>query len=358
MKSYMVIDGQWGSTGKGAIAGYLSRVRYPDTVVCNFGPNAGHTFVFTGGQKVMTRQLPTGIVSASVQRIFLGPGSIIDPDVLRHELDEFAAMLKGKPIFIHERAAYVDQSHRDQEKEALCHISSTGKGTGAAMAAKTMRRDDAIIRAHRHKFPEVEIVDHNMYTRLLLESKILQIESAQGFELGINSGSHYPFCTGRDINPAQVMSDCGVPMWTSYPTVIATMRTFPIRVGDQYNEAGEKVGTSGPVYHDQQEVTFEDIGVPNEKTTVTGKIRRVFTFSDYATVRMIRSMCPDYIFLNFVNYISNDPTFEDPAVERLINRIKNAYRIAMNQTPPVNYVRWIGTGPEEHQIMEHLGVMR
>src|SRR5207249_4681625 len=106
-----------------------------------------------------------------------------------------------------------------------------------------------------------------------------QIESAQGLELSVGVGSHYPYTTSRDITPMQVLADTLV-----HPrhlcTIIATMRTFPIRVGDQYTKKGKKVGTSGPVYPDQREIAFRDVGVPDERITVTGKVRRIFTWSN------------------------------------------------------------------------------
>ena len=136
MRAYMIIDGQWGSTGKGLICGYLARKWEPDALVCNFGPNAGHTFVTVNGAKIITRQLPTGIVSNSVKNIFIGPGSIIDPNILIEELEEFADLLKGKKVYIHERAVMVSPIHRMMESKQLARISSTQKGSGAALADK------------------------------------------------------------------------------------------------------------------------------------------------------------------------------------------------------------------------------
>lgn len=358
MKSYMIIDGQWGSTGKGLIAGYLARQYRPDAVVCNFGPNAGHTFVFAGGSRVMTRQLPTGIVADSVKAVFIGPGAVIDPDVLERELVEFAHFLRGKRVFIHERAAVVNEDNRAAERALLSHISSTAKGTGSAMTAKTMRLDTAIARWYRENGDGCEVwpslvVTHDLYVSELLKAQLLQIESAQGLELGVSSGSHYPYCTGRDVTPAQVLSDCGVPFGEARGCdVIATLRTFPIRVGDQYDGSGVKIGTSGPVYADQKEVTFAEIGVPDEKTTVTGKTRRIFTFSDYGMERAIRNLTPTHVFLNFVNYVSKNPAFDDPAVIGYVERIVAAHRRAMGWYPALDFVRWIGTGPEESHIVE------
>src|SRR5574337_359110 len=41
----LVMDFQYGSTGKGAIAGYLAKRGDYDTAVCSFGTQAGHTYI-------------------------------------------------------------------------------------------------------------------------------------------------------------------------------------------------------------------------------------------------------------------------------------------------------------------------
>ncbi|RJQ44796.1 MAG: hypothetical protein C4534_06065 [Gaiellales bacterium] len=358
-RCWMIIDGQWGSTGKGLIAGYLARKFKPQGAVCNFGPNAGHTFRYEG-RTVMTRQLPTAIVSPDVKVILIGPGAIIDPEVLDKEMVEFADLLKDKNVFIHERAAVTTRFHRELEQEALAHISSTGKGTGAAMCQKIMRGAESnIARDYKDKGYKWSdrVCGHDMFMSVLLSLDTMQIESAQGFELGINSGSHYPYCTGRDVTPAQVMADCSIPhVYFNFLTTFCSLRTFPIRVGDQYDAEGKKVGTSGPVYQDQEEITFEKLGVPDERTTVTGKIRRIFTFSNYGTRRMFQSVRPGYIFLNFVNYLTKSPGFFDPAVSAFIMNLHKQYMLATGVRPNQDFVRYIGCGPDEKDVLDAMDV--
>ncbi len=234
MKNWLVIDVQVGSTGKGSIAGYLSRKWHPESVVCNFGANAGHTFVFADGTSVMTQQLPTGIISDSVKNIFIGPGSIIDPEILDRELHTFHEFVRGKNLIIHPRAAVITQQCRDIEKQRLNCISSTCKGVGAAMSEKIFRSESAIMRSLIGTNFECAkyVVSEEEYCNRILESKSLQIESAQGFELGLNTGFQYPYCTSRDVTPAQIISDCGLPHSVlSGCTIIGTARTYPIRVG-------------------------------------------------------------------------------------------------------------------------------
>lgn len=356
MKSWMIIDGQWGSTGKGLLAGYLARRHTTTSVVGCYGPNAGHTYVFDDGAKVMTRMLPIGgVVGPEVKSIFMGPGSIIDPGTMMEELEMFADLLKGKRIYIHPRAAVVLPRHKEIERAVLGGISSTQKGTGAAQADKVMRAPDVVAEVALANSPlkDYLVKDNREWLNLILSNGncSLQIESAQGYELGVNAGSAYPYCTARDITPATVLNDCGLPHW--WPAKICVVvRTFPIRVGHQYDSAGNKVGDSGPVHEDQKELTWEELGVELERTTVTNKVRRVFTFSDIGFRNMARFVRPDYVFLNFVNYLEDSPSWTTPETSKMVSKLNSALRHA-----GAGQVAWIGCGPKDSDVYSCIGYL-
>lgn len=357
-KCWMIMDGQWGSTGKGLLAGYLSIHRQPDTAVCNFGPNAGHTTVLPSGKTVIVCQLPSAIVSPYVKNIMIGPGSIIDINLLQKELEEYTDFIKDKKIWIHENAILVHQLHKKIEKHKVNCISSTCKGTGAAIANRVMRDPAGIIR-HIDKyicrtFPmNVMVVNYLEWDDLMGAAKKLQIESAQGFELSID-GPFYPHCTSRPINKWQILSDCGIPGRFD-PELIVSMRCHPIRVGHAYDKDGVKIGDSGPVYDDQNELTFEGLNVQAERTTVTGKIRRIFTWSWRNFQRMVTYNDPDYMFLNFVNYIEKGADFGKGRVGAFVNEIEEMYfSLSREIGSPINipFIKWIGTGPNIMNVKE------
>jgi|SRR5262245_23833713 len=342
MRAWVIGDGQWGSTGKGLIAAHIARTWKPDATVCNFGPNAGHTWVMEEGARVIVKQLPMAIVSESVKRVFIGPGAIIDPVLLHKELEKFSLFLENKELIIHERAAVVLPEHKEQEASKLASISSTFQGTGAALAAKVLREPSGIIGDYAG-FKRFCVGTHD-YMRMLAESEALQIESAQGLELGLNSGSHYPYCTSRDISPQQVYADVLLPVEIE-PWRIVTMRTYPIRVGDQYQD-GVKVGTSGPVYDDHKEISWADLGVEEERTTVTNKVRRVFTWS-WANAAKVRQVWkPDYVFLNFMNYLDKNAKGSNDMDPKCWSFISNVEQVMGAR------VRWLGFGPKSSQISE------
>lgn len=113
--------------------------------------------------------------------------------------------------------------------------------------------------------------------------------------------------------------------------MIGTARVHPIRVG----------GNSGPCYPDQTEITWSDLGIEPELTTVTQRVRRVFTWSQQQIEEAISVCCPTDVFLNFCNY---DPD----SVEKIITKIQGAL-LKFNVSGDVKFTGW---GPNFHHIQE------
>lgn len=330
-KATVICDMQFGSTGKGLIAGYLAERDQPDVVVTAWSANAGHTYINADGRKWVHCMLANGIVSPKLKTVLIGGGSQMSIPVLVSEIMGSVDILKGKSILIHENACIIQQRHIDEEAGPMTKIGSTKKGCGSAMIDKIRRSPDSkIVAKHfiqggldipdlrqsgtvgfedisRH-FEElgvcVKVVSHAEYMKVLHQAKRVQVEGAQGFSLGLHSG-FYPYVTSRECTPAQICSDCSIPL-AMVEKVVGTMRTYPIRVANRYNEHGEMVGWSGPAYQDQKELTWNQMGVIPEKTTVTKLTRRIFEFSKEQTLQGIRTVMPDEIFLNFANYCGSE----------------------------------------------------
>ena len=297
----VIVDLQYGSTGKGLIAGYMATHGTYDTVVNANMPNAGHTFIDAKGQTMMHKVLPNGVVGKSVKNVMIGAGSIFDVHVLDkelHQLDVFG--YDNFNLWIHEDAVVLTDKHRhaEQTDDGLHGIGSTRQGTSAAMIQKIMRHSPqsglsnptAGRILHNHPVHAPSLVTQQEWLALLGLADEILLEGAQGYSLGINAG-FYPFCTSRDCTPARFMSDCGIPLpWLR--RVVGTCRMHPIRVG----------GNSGGFYSDQEETSWEALGVAKEYTTVTGRERRVFTWSQLQIEEAIMACQPDHIFLNFCNY--------------------------------------------------------
>ena len=341
---HMVLDFQYGSTGKGLLAGYLAKRNDYDTAVCAFATNAGHTYIDSSrGIHVMTQQLPTAITSPTVKNVLIGPGSAIHIDTLRDEISRYAEHLKGKRIMIHPHAAVVEDYHADYEiKDGRTKMGSTAKGVGEAYIER-IRRDvqnpNIIARRVSTQDPIYGmIVTPDEYRDALLTAQSIIVEGAQGFSLSMYHGQ-YPYTTSRDVTPWQVAADCGLPYrWAAYIKVFGTLRTYPIRVNN-------RDGSSGPHYDDQREISWSDIGIKPELTTVTKLPRRIFTFSKKQLDEALFH-CGGYwdtkLFLNFANYV------KDPAQLRaLIDEIEHPTVMNLNRPK----VEWLGFGPDDSNVI-------
>lgn len=340
-KAHLVMDFQYGSTGKGLIAGYLAKREDYDSVVCSFAANAGHTYIDKSrGIHMMTQQLPTGISSPTVKNVFIGPGSLIHIPTLIKEIELYSDMLRGKRLLIHPHAAIIYDDHMEAEIQiGQTKMGSTAKGVGAAMIERIRRgaggRQNVAKMEKEYLHPW--IVTKEEYTSEISKAENILIEGAQGYGLSMYHG-FYPYTTSRDVTPWQIAADCGLPYkWASYIKIIGTLRTFPIRVNN-------RDGSSGPGYPDQQEIPWSQIGVEPELTTVTKLARRLFTFSQMQLNDALFH-CGGYwdtkLFLNFANYM------QPYDLQDLMKAIEEANPNKLN--PPK--IEWLGFGPDDDQVI-------
>jgi adenylosuccinate synthase len=231
----------------------------------------------------------------------------------------------------------------------MTKIGSTKKGVGAAAIQRIERNPDAMNIADvmlKGTPLEQYLCSVTEYNEAVDRGNTIQIEGAQGYSLSMYHG-FYPYCTSRDVTPAQTLADCGVPI-SRLNKVFGTLRTYPIRVANRFDGAGNMVGWSGPHYPDQKEITFNELGVETELTTVTKLPRRVFTFSNTQLYEAVRQCEPDELFLNFANYIKDTDSLISMIVE--INKVLAGINNANWMCAP--YVRFAGFGPTVDDILE------
>lgn len=345
----MIVDLQYGSTGKGLIAGYLAeKIRYDVVVNANM-PNAGHTFIDAKGQKMIHKVLPNGIVSPRCRFALIGPGSVFSIDQLILEVEQAKKFgyMKGVQVIVHQSAVPLMPHHAYRE-EQLDAIGSTKQGSMAAMIDK-MERDtsiNVITRDLWNNFPQhlsdvILWADNHEYNAIINEAHSVLAEGAQGFSLGINE-QFYPYCTSRDCSPARFMSDMAIPL-PFLRTVIGTARTYPIRVG----------GTSGGHYDDQKETSWKELGLEKEFTTVTGRERRVFTFSRQQIKDAMYMFAPDEVFLNFCNYIDKTNwNFAPPNREITATAIMQTKELRYITNSFNKKIKYMGYGPTIGDVHE------
>lgn len=360
----VVFGGQAGSEGKGAIAGWLARRHRWGAAICTFMPNAGHTWVEKdGAEPVIVTQLPIALVSESVGVLCLGATSVIKLSKLEEEINKFdkRGFKVSERLMIHPRAQIMHPEYEDWEAENLKYIASTGKGCGAAIAAKA-RREVGVTLA-KNSVPWVQqFVAEDMDTTLndlINNGRGLLVEQSQGFDLDINRGTEYPYCTSRQCTPTQIMADIGVSerMLTNS---IAVIRTQPIKVG---NVAGGHSGEYSSPELDWPSISARAGRPVEERTTVTGRVRRVFEF-DYDRVRHMSLICrPTSFALTFADYVDpkvfgvtdeqyaetchNDLTNLSVIVERFKYDVERAVR--RNTFNP--QIQLIKTGPNDNQTL-------
>lgn len=351
---------QWGSEAKGSIASMIAHKWEPDVVAAAWHPNAGHT-AYIGQDKFVHSMLPMGALAPSVKTILLGPGSVIDLAKLKAEIEGASAYLKDKLLVIHPQAACLSAYDREDE-QSLVSIGSTMKGSMRATIRKmgrgTIYPDVPPIIGATNVAEELDPlpairgfemqVSENLYDRRVDNAKRLLLEGAQGFGLGIHT-EFYPFCTSRDVSPAQLLADCRVPVQPI--SVVGVCRTYPIRVANRFDKEGKQIGTSGHAYERQDELNWvRDLGREPELTTVTKLPRRVFQFSMKQIWEACRIVRPTAIALTFCDYMG-------PAERRngdgRIHAGKHAWILA--QAIKANCsrnVRWMSYGPHADDIWQ------
>lgn len=343
----IVVDLQFGSTGKGLISGFLSCKEDFDAVVCANQPNAGHTFVDQHGTAWIHKALPSGIFSPSLKYVMIGPGAVFDLNRLAVEAKRAYDELpnwENVTIVIHECASLLRGDHVSKERAGLNHISSTMQGSMEATYEKLQRglrsnvvkyNKEAVLEAVEHSV----VVTSSQWLRRMMAVDNLLVEGSQGYSLGIDAG-FYPYCTSRNCTVDRVMSECAVPgLFDRH--VVGAARVHPIRVGDTIG------GTSGPCYPDQRETDWETLGQKEEYTTVTKRVRRVFSFSEQQIEEAITMNAVNDVFLNFCNY---NPT-EAIRVKDIINAIGEGNIENEFNFGPVARVKYMGFGPRADQVL-------
>ena len=317
----VVVGGQFGSEGKGKVAYILAKRTRASIAVRVGGSNAGHTAYDATGCKQAFRHLPTAALLPDVLCV-LGPGCLIDPDVLCDELER--TELPPRRLRIDPMAFVITERHRNREADTGIaeRIGSTASGTGAALVERIERLSSDNL-AHRDPFLRRFITEpvRDILRPALDRGERVIVEGTQGFGLSNLQSPDYPKVTSRDTTAATFVAEAALsPL--DVDEVVLVIRAYPIRVA----------GDSGPI---PKETTWEDVGRLTgqahlvERTTVTGRVRRVAQF-DAAVVRAaIAANAPTCIVLNHVDYIGSGSAEFVEKVEASIGR----------------RVDWLGTSP-------------
>lgn len=301
----VVMDGQYGSTGKGKAVVYLAQLLKACMAVRCGGPNAGHT-VYFGDTPVVMRQIPSAVVIPDIE-LGIAAGAMVDVPLLVREFDNIASVAGDAYVqAIHQRlyidpmTALVDSDAGDQEaREHLGEsVGSTQTGTGWTASQRCLRRAKLFRDGPRSFYKFLDVVSRRINTHIDAGDYVL-IEGTQGTGLSLFHAPHYPFCTSKDTNSATFLAEAGVAP-SACAGVVMVLRTYPIRVG----------GNSGSMH---MELTWDTIaersGRPPDKplvemTSVTRKVRRVGEFDWDLLDIAIRLNRPRYLIVHGLDYLN------------------------------------------------------
>lgn len=273
----IVMDGQYGSCGKGHATGYLAaNVPEAQTVAVRVGgSNAGHTTVDDAGVKWSLRQVPVTAVRDRRALLVLGAGSEIDLNVLEEEIRKLSSngYHAGSQLIVDRAAVIIEDKHKLAESAAGLTVnsgSSTGKGVGAARADRAMRKarlvgqDEQVVR--RLQALGASVNNTGAFLNSLAREPMTEVmvEGIQGHGLSVYNVDAYPKVTSAGTDAVDLAAMARINPWAGWSRsrVVVVMRTRPIRIA----------GDSGPL---ENETTWEALGLEPEITTVTKRVRRV-----------------------------------------------------------------------------------
>ena len=295
MTTVVAVGAQWGDEGKGKIVDWLAP-RADLVVRFHGGNNAGHTLVVSG-EKTVLHVVPAGVLQPGTVNL-IGPGVVVDPDVLLGELDALSArgvLRDPSRVRVSGRAHVILPWHQAQdlareEKAAERAIGTTGRGIGPTYEDKVARRglrvadllDERLVRErieqiapaknfelteyYRWKAVDVEAlvarcvewgrrlgpyVDHTgrILDHALRAGKSVLFEGAQGTFLDIDHGT-YPYVTSSNCVAGAACTGAGVGP-TRIDRVLGITKAYATRVGggpfptEETGAAGERLRSAG-----------------------------------------------------------------------------------------------------------------
>lgn len=343
MSVWVVVGGQFGSEGKGKVAAHIVRKEEIDICVRTGGPNAGHSYHERGKEKVVLRQLPTGVINP-LTRLLIPAGAVVDLHTLFTEMNRFN--LDEKRVGVDRNAFILTEDDREKEKQLTKDISSTGSGTGAATARRVMRTSGSTAESNYESWFRPLLTDvAKEINEAVDQNKSILIEGSQGAGLSLYHSAHYPKVTSRDTTAAGVISEVGLSP-KLVDNIVLVLRTFPIRV------AGQQAGLL------TYETTWDEIkhrsGAPDnvnfgEYTSVTRKLRRVGTFDIAQAKKAVMLNRPTHIAVMGVDYLS----YHDLEQKRWQDLSEISKEFLNGVCTDLGDVRYVGTGPHLEDMINN-----
>jgi len=296
MAGYVVVGTQWGDEGKGKIIDVISEKA---DIIIRFqgGNNAGHTVV-VNGEKFILHLIPSGILN-SKGKCLIGPGVVVDPKVLLHEIDILEKKgINMDQLYISDRAHIIMPYHVEMDKlrednSGKNKIGTTRRGIGPCYGDKIARIGiravdlldekvfkeklmtnmeeknilfdkvynsskldaDAIFNEYKgyieklkHRIVDTIPIVHDAIN----QNKLVLFEGAQAAMLDINYGT-YPYVTSSSPTSGGALTGVGIPP-KAIDKIIGVMKAYTTRVGEGpfptelLDKQGEELRETGGEY--------------------------------------------------------------------------------------------------------------
>jgi adenylosuccinate synthase len=330
----VVVGGFFGDEGKGKLISHLVQKDVEIVARGGVGPNAGHTVV-VGNKTYKLRMVPSGFAGENVEKLLIGPGVLINPDVMIKEMKVTESESK---LFCDYNCGIISEEHIKKDNSDV-HLTSTvgtsGSGTGPANEDRVKRK-----LALAKDLPELAnyLIDVPLELhKAIKDDRSILLEGTQATHLSLWHGT-YPHVTSKDITASAICSDVGIGP-TCVDDVIVGFKAFVTRVGSikadkMQNELSEK---------ETKRRGWEEYG------TVTQRIRRAAPFNLELARRSIMLNGATKIAITKLDILFPDDEHQN-SFSNLSIEAKNWISQKENQLGMK--FSWIGTGPADSDIID------
>lgn len=298
----IVVGGQYGDEGKGAVAAYLATHKDYGFTVRVGGYNAEHRY-FYKGKEYTGRVLPCGLVNEKI-RLYLGAGHLFSIEALEKEIADMG--IDKSRVFIDENAGIVTEEHMNLSASADrgARGGTTGRGAGKAAAHKVLRDGKfKVAKDYPYLVENFNVVNIARMIREDLNAGVNGLlEGSQGALLAIDHGT-YPFCCAKNVTPAGVVAEAGTDMYAVRDTY-AVYRTYPMRVP---GNSGPTPGAEVPWPELEKRLGYE---LPEKLKRQTladgtkGDYERMFEWSDIDFIKSLTLCTPTHIAITFIDWLT------------------------------------------------------
>lgn len=328
----VIVGGFWGDEGKGKVVSYLINKRKASIVARGgVGPNAGHTIVVKGTEYKL-RMLPCGIGGSHIEKLLIGPGVLVNPEVF---IDEVKRTKMDGIAYLDKQCAIITNKHREldvSDSHLSKKIGSTGSGSGPANQDRA-RRSIQLAQEIEELKPFICDVPGILH-QAIKDGNPIVLEGTQATYLSLFHGT-YPFVTSKDVTASAICSDVGIGP-TAVTDVILVFKAYVTRVGEG---------------HLPGELTEEETINRGwtEYGTVTKRLRRAAPFNIELAKRSILLNGATKLALTKLDVMFPDDK-QKTSYDDLSNDAKDWIR---NKEKELGMkFDFIGTGPEDVSIID------